>query len=161
MFAAMLLAVLQDPAGYNGFDQSSYMEKRLAEWKPAESYVVPSGTLVSDPKELVGEWHVSSGFEGTAVTFAEPVRGEMYVKFETGGCLSMWTLHRTATLKDGVVQLNRAVEAYCRGPYDRWFLVKSNDVLSLVPAGTVEKNRGGWSEFHALRKRPAKARAVD
>jgi hypothetical protein len=160
MFAALILAVLQDPVGLNTFDQSDYMEKKLAEWKPAESYAVPKGTLVTDTDELVGEWHVSTGFDGTTVTFAEPVRGEMYVKFSTGGCLGMWTLHRTATLKDGVVQLNRAVEAYCRDPYDRWFLVKSNDVLWLVPAGTVEKNKGGWSDFHALRKRPAKVRSV-
>ena len=67
MFVALILTVIQDPVGLNTFDQSSYMEKKLAEWKPAESYAVPKGTLVTDTDELVGEWHVSTGFDGTTV----------------------------------------------------------------------------------------------
>lgn len=155
--------VLQD---VDLLDQRDYMERRLAKWQPAASYLVPEGTPQSDTKELVGEWRVR--YEGTSVTFGAPAEGTMPVFFRTGGCLASWTLKRTAVLKDGVVQLNKAVQSYCGEPYDRYYFVKRGHALWLVPAGTleqgielVEKAKAGttesWFEYFSLQKSPVRA----
>jgi hypothetical protein len=142
------------------------MERTLAKWEPAASYLVPEGTRQSDPMALVGEWRAR--YEGTTVTFGAPVDGTMPVFFRTWGCLASWTLRRTATLKDGLVQLNKAVQSYCGEPYDRYFFVKKGETLWLAPAGTleqglelVEKAKAGskesWFEFFSLQKSPPRA----
>ncbi len=167
MTGVLLLLALQTTATQDlgGFDQSSYMEKRLAEWKPAETYIRPTGAPQSDAQSLVGEWHVGGGFESTTVTFGGPNAGVFPVTFRTGGCLGMWTLKRTATLKDGVVMLNKAVEKYCGEPYDRYFFVKKGEVLWLVPTGTTERGKElfeqskygsaeTWFEYFSLQKNP-------
>jgi hypothetical protein len=163
VFGVLLLA-LQSQSVYDGFDQSSYMEKRLLEWKPAASYLAPSGLPQSDPQRLVGEWCTSMGWDGTSVTFLAPKEGASEVTFTTGGCLGKWTLKRAATLKDGLVRLDKAVQSYCGKPYDRFFFLLRNGELCLVPAGAVEQAQdlgnaypaGGadkWIEYDTLRKR--------
>ncbi len=166
MTGVLLLLALQTTQiqDMGGFDQSSYMEKRLAGWKPAATYHCPTGVPQSDAQSLVGEWHVGGGFEGTTVSFGGPDAGVFPVTFRTGGCLGMWTLKRTATLKDGVVLLNKAVEKYCGEPYDRYFFVKKGEVLWLVPAGSTERGKelaeqckygsaATWFEYFSLQKK--------
>lgn len=150
----------------DSYGLSDVVERRLDGWKPAESYLTPPGTKHDDAKEITGDWSVRAGFGGTSLVFTILSGNTFAVTFRTHGCLGMWTLSRTATLEDGVIQLNKAVEPYFGDPFDRLFFVEFSGYLALIPAGSVEwaqrlyesglHGSRGWIHNLSYRKRPAK-----
>lgn len=127
---------------YDVFGRSDYMDAKLGEWKPAKSYLTPSGTKHDVAADLAGAWNLSQGgMSGATLIFTKAKDDTFRVKFTTRGCLSAWKLQRTATLEDGIVTLNKAVESYSPATFDRLFFVKLHGVPTLIPAGSVERAR--------------------
>ena len=116
-----------------------FREERISKWRPAASYLVPTGELQRDESLLPGKWRSDHGLEISTLTFTAGVRGKFNVAFYTAGCLSRWNASRTATLSKGVIKLNRAVETYSGTTFDRLYFLKRDGRFTLVPLGSVER----------------------
>lgn len=114
-------------------------EERMAKWRPASSYNVPQGLPQSEPKALVGRWQ--HGMGGASLTIQNLSLGRLHVHFSTSGCLGAWSAERTATLEGGVLRLNRGIEPYGGVTCDRFFVMKRNGTIQLIPAGAQEEAR--------------------
>lgn len=115
------------------------VEREIDAWSPRKTYIRPAGRAESDFTLISGTWKTRVRMESTMLTFEPMDRGVYKVTFSTAGCLSRWASSRTATVADGAVQLNRAVQTYDGLIFDRLFLLHRNGHLELVPAGGIER----------------------
>jgi hypothetical protein len=114
------------------------IERGLASWKPGkEERLSPTGNLRNPSMSLQGTWLVHTGMDHSELSLTPASSGGWNVVFSTGGCLSSWTLKRTAAFRDGVLRLNRPVEEYAPRTYRLLHAVRRAGRDYLVPAPSL------------------------
>ena len=102
------------------------IERILDRWEPdREDFTPILDQAFERHTRILGRWSVADGHDGADLEIAESPHG-FRVRFSTGGCLSDWSLSRTARLERGILVLNRPVMEYCPRKYDRLYPVTRN-----------------------------------
>jgi hypothetical protein len=115
---------------------SEYHERELSKWKSDPKHeAVPDPSICHAEIDPSGEWISDGGLMGTTLSIQKKSNQEYDVDWYTWGCLSRWRLHRTATYTDGVLKLNRPVDAYCCwSTFDKLYAVQLDLTDSLLPS---------------------------
>ena len=109
----------------------------LNRWKPDhEDFTSVLEHVFDRDTRIAGHWSVADGHDGASLEFVEASQGFL-VRFSTLGCLSEWSLSRTAKLVRGVLVLNSPVLEYCPRKYDRLYPVTSDGYDYLISQADV------------------------
>ena len=89
--------------------------------------------------DVVGEWSISRGLNGSTMRITRATDGGYDVAFSTRGCIGGWKLNRKAVYADGVLELDRCVREYFPIESKTYYVVRVDGVEGLVAASAVPK----------------------
>ena len=126
-----------------GIDQDEIMaqvvEERLESWTPdSENEQQPLPEIRHKSMDIEGEWFVSRGLDGSALSIKQNGDDQFRIVFSTHGCLASYQLIRTGTFSDGVLTLNRPVDEYFPLTYKKLYAVRVGKEEFLLPSAAVE-----------------------
>ena len=111
-------------------------EAMITRWKPdKETFLAPPAFLRCRADDLTGTWKLPASTESARLRLSrrkEDPPDTYRVAFEARGCLMNWSLERTATYRDGVLILNRAVVDYDESCYIRVYTIKTDQGVRLI-----------------------------
>jgi hypothetical protein len=113
----------------------AYHETQLQNWKadPQNEYV-PDKSLISSQIDISGHWAIQRGLDASELKIVPQGKDSFAVEFYTSGCLDRWLLHRTATFKNGLLELDRPVDPYGGKPYDKLYAIRLRGRDYLLPS---------------------------
>jgi hypothetical protein len=80
--------------------------------------------------DITGQWDSSGWHDGPHLTIMKRADGQYSVVFHARGDLLSWTLKRTASFRNGVLEFNRPVKEYLPlHPYKFFYLLKIKNEL--------------------------------
>jgi hypothetical protein len=139
---ALLIALLL-PATNTGRVLSEEELGLTADWTPGpEQAHEPTESVLARDAQITGEWTMANVY----IDISGDSPGQYDVLFNTHlrcvGC----TLRRTATYRDGILELDRPVRAILGPAYQRLFTVTADGTEYLLPAAYVTEFESRASE---------------
>ncbi|MCB9853237.1 MAG: hypothetical protein H6819_09095 [Phycisphaerales bacterium] len=116
---------------------SRYIEAELKDWRPPDGLQPPPATIRVSSIDLEGSWLGRTGMDTASMVISRRNDGTFDVNFSTSGCLGGWRLKRTATYKDGILELDRPVQEYCPITFRRLYTIRANGTELLLPETSV------------------------
>ncbi|MDX2199687.1 MAG: hypothetical protein SF069_12045 [Phycisphaerae bacterium] len=89
--------------------------------------------------DIVGQWSISRGLDGSTMRVTRATDGGYEVAFSTRGCIGGWKLNRKAVYADGVLELDRCVREYFPVESKTYYVVRVDGLEGLVAASAVPK----------------------
>lgn len=115
-------------------------EKRVSEWTPMPcDSDVPISVILDKSIDIKGQWVMRSTLRSSSLTVSGTDSLGYSVSFFTTGCLGHWKLHRNGSYSEGELRLDRPVEEYMFGVFNRFFAVRINGVERLVHPCAIAK----------------------
>jgi hypothetical protein len=137
LLASLILLAAQEPREMAEM-ATARAEQRMSDWKPGkDDRITPPSAMWAKDAEVSGGWQTDGRLDRTILVLRKTGRGKYKVDFETWGCLSRWTLVRTAELRDGTLFLNKPVEEYASWTYDRLYTVRLGNTVRLISPALV------------------------
>src|SRR5579871_1810314 len=109
ILCALKLVTPAPPQAVGDPTMSAVVESKLATWLPGKNdRLTPDPSIWLKDASPVGKWSTGGRMSRSTMSIRRSGSNSFGVDFVTAGCLSEWTLKRSATFSGGVLQFNRA-----------------------------------------------------